>query len=161
MRAFVLAVLATTNLTHLLRGKIRPGRVIVRYLRMGGFPGEELPPSNLMDCFIVCWHFGWRRIPAIMAIGLALLTWYFQGSLSFGTRGQEPVVIEPMPQVEEDINHKKGKVLLLWKLICGQKRAANSHQRRTIAGKQGRQWLNNCFPGSEISPLRTRSNGDY
>jgi hypothetical protein len=99
---FVLAVLATWRLTHLLASEDGPADLIVRIrARLGtGIAGQ------LMDCFH-CLSL-WIAAPAALFVSREPLVWIFcwlavSGAACLLERlGQQPVVISP---VEGDSNH--------------------------------------------------------
>lgn len=98
---FVLAVLATWRITHLLAREDGPADAIVRLrARLGdGFFGK------LMDCFY-CLSF-WVAAPLAFFVSRepleVLVTWLaLSGAACLLERvGQEPVVIQPTAQVED------------------------------------------------------------
>src|SRR3974390_3297998 len=101
---FVLAVLATWRVTHLLASEDGPANLIVRFrARLG-----QSLAGNLMDCFncLSLW------IGASMALFVArefldwLLVWLaLSGAACLLERvGQEPVVVASVPQTSEGDN---------------------------------------------------------
>ena len=97
---FVLAVLATWRITHLLANEDGPADLLARFrARLGnGIAGK------LMDCF-QCLSI-WVAAPVSFYVGEKpldlLLTWLaLSGTACLLERvGQEPVVIQPAPQIE-------------------------------------------------------------
>lgn len=129
---FVLAVLATWRVTHLIAREDGPGDIIVR-LRM------KLGTSfwgSLMDCFY-CLSI-WVAAPFTLFVCSKpldlLLTWLaLSGAACLLERfGNQPVVIEAAPPIiEEDINHKKEQT------HNGMLRTeASGHQQRATAGDE-------------------------
>jgi hypothetical protein len=103
---FILAVLATWRVTHLLASEDGPADIIVR-LRV--LLGQTLA-GKLMDCFN-CLSL-WIAAPAALFLTRQLLDWLFvwlavSGAACLLDRlGRQPVVIEPVPQFPEgDIHH--------------------------------------------------------
>lgn len=103
---FVVAVLATWRVTHLLASEDGPADVIVRVrVRLGhGLAGK------LMDCFN-CLSL-WIAAPAALFVSRKPLDWLFtwlalSGSACLLERlGHEPVVIQPVSQpAEGDVNN--------------------------------------------------------
>ena len=107
---FVLAVLATWRVTHLLAAEDGPADLIVRFrahLGSGIF-------GKLMDCFH-CLSF-WVAAPMALFVSQTpldlLLIWLALSSAAclLERIGQEPVVIQPISQItKEDINNTKGE----------------------------------------------------
>jgi hypothetical protein len=102
---FILAVLATWRVTHLLASEDGPADLIVRFrARLGhGLAGK------LMDCFH-CLSL-WIAAPAALFVSRKPLDWLFTWLALSGAAcllerlGQEPVVIQPASQpTEGDIN---------------------------------------------------------
>ena len=97
---FALAVLATWRITHLLANEDGPADLLARFrARLGnGIAGK------LMDCF-QCLSI-WVAAPVSFYVGEKpldlLLTWLaLSGAACLLERvGQEPVVIQPAPQIE-------------------------------------------------------------
>jgi hypothetical protein len=103
---FVLAVLATWRVTHLLASEDGPADLVVRFrARLGrGLIGK------LMDCFN-CLSL-WIAALAALFVSRKLLDWLLTWLAISGAAcllerlGQEPVVIQPISQpVEGDVNH--------------------------------------------------------
>ena len=98
---FVLAVLATWRVTHLLASEDGPADLIVRFRRL---LGQSLLGS-LMDCFN-CLSL-WIAAPAAVFVSRRPLEWLLSwlaisgGACLLERIGREPVVIEPMPQPAE------------------------------------------------------------
>ena len=98
---FVVAVLATWRVTHLLASEDGPADLIVRLrMRLGhGFAGK------LLDCFY-CLSV-WIAAPTALFVSRKLLDWLFSWLAISGAAcllerlGQEPVVIQPVSQTEE------------------------------------------------------------
>jgi hypothetical protein len=98
---FILAVLATWRVTHLLASEDGPADLIVRFRsRLGrGWVG------GLMDCFY-CLSL-WVAAPAALFITQKPLDWLFTWLALSGAAcllervGQDPVVIQPMPQTTQ------------------------------------------------------------
>ena len=102
---FVLAVLATWRVTHLLASEDGPADLIVRFrARLGhGLAGK------LMDCFN-CLSL-WIAAPAALFVSRKPLDWLFAWLALSGAAcllerlGQEPVIIQPASQpTEGDVN---------------------------------------------------------
>lgn len=98
---FVLAVLATWRISHLLANEDGPGDLIVRFrARLGSGPF-----GKLMDCFY-CLSL-WIAVPLAFFVSRRpldlLLTWLaLSGAACLLERiGQDPVVIQPISRVEE------------------------------------------------------------
>jgi hypothetical protein len=98
---FVLAVLATWRISHLLANEDGPGDLIVRFrARLGS--GQF---GKLMDCFY-CLSL-WIAVPLAFFVSRRpldlLLTWLaLSGAACLLERiGQDPVVIQPISRVEE------------------------------------------------------------
>jgi hypothetical protein len=98
---FVVAVLATWRVTHLLASEDGPADLIVRFRALlgHGFAGK------LMDCFN-CLSV-WIAAPAALFVSRKLLDWLFAWLAISGAAcllerlGQEPVVIQPLSPPEE------------------------------------------------------------
>jgi hypothetical protein len=98
---FVLAVLATWRVTHLLASEDGPGDIIVRFRALLG----QSIVGKLMDCFncLSLW------VAALVAffVSRTLLEWIFcwlalsGGACLLERIGQEPVVIQPLSQSTE------------------------------------------------------------
>lgn len=103
---FVLAVLATWRVTHLLASEDGPAGLIVRFRALLG----RSVAGKLMDCFN-CLSI-WIAAPAALFVSLKPLEWLFcwlalsGGACLLERMVNEPVVIQPMPQpAEGDFNH--------------------------------------------------------
>jgi Protein of unknown function (DUF1360) len=103
---FVLAVLATWRVTHLLANEDGPADLIFRFRRL---LGRSLAGS-LMDCFN-CLSL-WIAAPAALFVTRRPVEWLFSWLALSGAAcllerlGQEPVVIQPLPQpAEGDIDN--------------------------------------------------------
>lgn len=103
---FVLAVLATWRVTHLLANEDGPADIIVRFRASLG----QSIVGKMMDCF-QCLSL-WVAALAALFISRHLLEWLFcwvaisGGACLLERMGQEPVVIQPMSQpAEGDSNH--------------------------------------------------------
>jgi len=103
---FVLAVLATWRVTHLLASEDGPADIIVRVRRLLGqsFLGA------LMDCFN-CLSL-WIAAPAAMFVWRQPLRWFVAwlalsgGACLLERLGHEPAVFQPVSQLPEgDFNH--------------------------------------------------------
>jgi hypothetical protein len=102
---FVLAVLATWRVTHLLANEDGPADIIVRLrVRLGdGLIG------SLMDCFN-CVSL-WIAVPAACFLTFRPVTWVISwlalsgGACLLERLGEKPVVIEPGPQQPEGEDH--------------------------------------------------------
>jgi hypothetical protein len=102
---FVLAVLATWRVTHLLASEDGPADLIVRFRAL---LGNRLI-GKLMDCFN-CLSF-WTAAPAALFVSRKLLEWVFcwlalsGGACLLERMGREPLVTQPISQPPEgDIN---------------------------------------------------------
>jgi hypothetical protein len=103
---FVLAVLATWRVTHLLANEDGPADLIFRFRAL---LGQSLA-GRLMDCFN-CLSL-WIAAPAALFVSRRPMEWLFTGlALSGGASllermVKEPVVNQPMPQsAEGEINN--------------------------------------------------------
>jgi len=102
---FVLAVLATWRVTHLLASEDGPADLIVRFR---GRLGQGLA-AKLMDCFN-CLSL-WIAAPAALFVARKPLDWLFTWLALSGAAcllerlGREPVVIQPLPQLGEGDFH--------------------------------------------------------
>jgi len=102
---FVLAVLATWRVTHLLANEDGPADLIVRFrARLGrGLAG------SLMDCFM-CLSL-WIAAPVALFVSRNALDWLLTWLALSGAAcllerlGREPVIIEPMAQSTEGDNY--------------------------------------------------------
>ena len=102
---FVVAVLATWRVTHLLAYEDGPADLVVRFrARLGaGFAGR------LMDCF-QCLSL-WIAVPAALFVSRKPLDWLFAWLALSGAAcllerlGPAPVIVEPMSQSTEGDNH--------------------------------------------------------
>jgi hypothetical protein len=102
---FVLAVLATWRITHLLANEDGPADIIVRLrVRLGhGLAG------SLMDCFY-CLSL-WIAAPAALFVSRRPLSWALSwlaisgGACLLERLGQKPVVIDPSPESMERSHH--------------------------------------------------------
>ena len=98
---FVLAVLATWRVTHLLASEDGPADIIVRFRAM---LGQSLV-GDLMDCFN-CLSL-WIAAPAAFFVSRRPGEWFVcwlaisGGACLLERMGQEPVVIQPISQPEE------------------------------------------------------------
>ncbi|MGA2262507.1 MAG: DUF1360 domain-containing protein [Acidobacteriota bacterium] len=98
---FVLAVLATWRVTHLLAGEDGPADLVVRFrARLGrGLAGK------LMDCFN-CLSL-WVAAPAALFVSRKPLDWLFTWLALSGAAcllervGHEPLIIQPLAHPEE------------------------------------------------------------
>ena len=99
--SFVLAVLATWRLAHLLASEDGPAELIVRFRAMLG----HSILGRLMDCF-QCLSL-WIAAPAALFVSRKPLEWAFcwlalsGGACLLERLGQQPVVIQPLPQPAE------------------------------------------------------------
>jgi hypothetical protein len=101
---FVLTVLATWRVTHLLANEDGPADLIVRLRsRLGaGFAGR------MMDCF-QCLSL-WVAAPMALFVSRQPLEWLFTWLASSGAAcllqrlGQEPVIIQPTSQQKGEVN---------------------------------------------------------
>jgi hypothetical protein len=95
---FVLAVLATWRVTHLLASEDGPADIIVRFRRLLG----QSMVGQLMDCFN-CLSL-WIASPAAVFVSRRPLEWLYcwlalsGGACLLERIGREPVVIQPMSQ---------------------------------------------------------------
>jgi hypothetical protein len=103
---FVLAVLATWRVTHLLANEDGPADIIFRFRAL---LGQSLA-GKLMDCFN-CLSL-WIAAPAALFVSLRRMEWLFSWLALSGAACllerliKEPIMIQPMPQsAEGDINH--------------------------------------------------------
>ena len=102
---FVLAVLATWRVTHLLASEDGPADIIVRFRRLLG----QSVLGTLMDCFN-CLSL-WVAALAALFVSRRPLEWLFcwlalsGGACLLERIGQEPVVIQPMSQPLEGDNN--------------------------------------------------------
>jgi Protein of unknown function (DUF1360) len=103
---FVLAVLATWRVTHLLASEDGPADIIVRFRALLG----ESIVGKLMDCFN-CLSL-WIAALAALFVSRRPVEWLFcwlalsGGACLLERMGQESVVIQPMSQPSEgDINN--------------------------------------------------------
>jgi hypothetical protein len=98
---FVLAVLATWRVTHLLASEDGPADLIVRFRALLG----RSIAGKLMDCFN-CLSL-WIAAPAALFVSRRPLEWLLSwlaisgGACLLERIGQEPVVIQPMSQPAE------------------------------------------------------------
>jgi hypothetical protein len=101
---FVLAVLATWRVTHLLASEDGPADIIVRFRALLG----QSIVGKLMDCFN-CLSL-WVAALSAFYVSRTPLEWLFcwlalsGGSCLLERIGQEPVVIQPMSQLAEGDN---------------------------------------------------------
>jgi len=103
---FVLAVLATWRVTHLLASEDGPADIIVRFRALLG----QSIVGKLMDCFN-CLSL-WIAALAALFVSRRPVEWLFcwlalsGGACLLERIGQQPLVIQPMSQpFEGDINH--------------------------------------------------------
>jgi hypothetical protein len=95
---FVLAVLATWRMTHLLASEDGPADIIVRFRALLG----QSIVGKLMDCFN-CLSL-WIAAPAALFVSRKPLEWFLSwlalsgGACLLERIGQEPVVIQPVSQ---------------------------------------------------------------
>jgi hypothetical protein len=100
---FVLAVLATWRVTHLLASEDGPADIIVRFRALLG----QSIAGKLMDCFN-CLTL-WVAAPAAVFVSRKPLEWLFcwlalsGGACLLERVGQDPVVIQPMSQPAEGV----------------------------------------------------------
>ncbi len=105
MWRFVLAVLATWRVTHLLASEDGPADIIVRFRVLLG----QSIVGKLMDCFN-CLSL-WIAALAALFVSRRPLEWLFcwlalsGGACLLERWGQEPVVIQPMSQPAEGDTH--------------------------------------------------------
>jgi len=103
---FMLAVLATWRVTHLLASEDGPADIIVRFrARLG-----QSMFGKMLDCFN-CLSL-WIAAPAALFVSRTWLEWLLAWLATSGAAcllermGREPVVIEPLPRTEgDDENH--------------------------------------------------------
>ena len=102
---FALAVLATWRVTHLLASEDGPVDIIARFR---GMLGQSIV-GKLMDCFN-CLSL-WIAALAALFVSRRPMEWVFcwlalsGGACLLERFGQEPVVIQPMPQPAEGDNN--------------------------------------------------------
>lgn len=103
---FVLAVLATWRVTHLLASEDGPADLIARFRALLG----QSVAGKLMDCFN-CLSL-WIAAPAALFVTRQFLNWLLVwlaisgGACLLERLAREPVVIEPVPEpVEGDFDH--------------------------------------------------------
>jgi hypothetical protein len=103
---FILAVLATWRVTHLLASEDGPADIIVRFRALLG----QSIAGKLMDCFN-CLSL-WIAALAALFVSRRPVEWLFcwlalsGGACLLERIGQQPLVIQPMSQpLEGDINH--------------------------------------------------------
>ncbi len=103
--SFVLAVLATWRVTHLLSNEDGPADLIFRFRALLG----QCLVGRLMDCFN-CLSL-WIAAPAALFVSRRPVEWLFTwlalsgGACLLQRMVKEPVVIQPMPQsAEGDMN---------------------------------------------------------
>jgi hypothetical protein len=103
--SFVLAVLATWRVTHLLANEDGPADLIFRFRALLG----QCLVGRLMDCFN-CLSL-WIAAPAALFVSRRRVEWLFTwlalsgGACLLQLMVKEPVVIQPMPQsAEGDMN---------------------------------------------------------
>jgi hypothetical protein len=95
---FVLALLATWRVTHLVASEDGPADIIVRFRKL---LGQSLA-AQLMDCFN-CLSL-WIAAPAALFVSRRPLEWLLSwlalsgGACLFQRFGQEPLVMEPVSQ---------------------------------------------------------------
>jgi hypothetical protein len=106
MWRFVLAVLATWRVTHLLASEDGPADIIVRFRKL---LGQSLA-GQLMDCFN-CLSL-WIAAPAALFVSRRPVEWLVASlALSGGAcllerLGHDPVIIQPVSQAPEgDVDH--------------------------------------------------------
>jgi hypothetical protein len=111
---FILAVLATWRVTHLLASEDGPGDLIVRFRAL---VGQSLA-GRLMDCFN-CLSL-WIAAPAALFVARQLLDWVLvwlavsAGACLLDRLGRQTVVLEPVPQSSEGDPHH-----VLWSETSG------------------------------------------
>jgi Protein of unknown function (DUF1360) len=105
MLRFVLAVLATWRVTHLLASEDGPGDLIFRFRALLG----QSVAGKLMDCFN-CLSL-WTAAPAALFVSKTPTEWLLSwlalsgGACLLERMVRDPVVIQPMPRLaERDIN---------------------------------------------------------
>jgi hypothetical protein len=120
---FVLAVLATWRVTHVLANEDGPADLIVR---LRSRLGDSLA-GQMMDCFN-CLSL-WIAAPAAIFVTRSPLDWLFAWLAVSGAAcllqrfGQEPVAIEPISEATEgDANH------VLWSEAPGPAESGNASQ---------------------------------
>jgi hypothetical protein len=103
---FVLAILATWRVTHLLASEDGPADLIVRFRALLG----KSVAGSLMDCFN-CVSL-WIAAPAALFVSRTLGEWFFSwlalsgGACLLERFGHESAVIEPVPQpFEGELDH--------------------------------------------------------
>jgi hypothetical protein len=102
---FVLAILATWRVTHLLASEDGPADIIVRFRALLG----RSIAGKLMDCFN-CLSL-WMAAPAALFVSRRPLEWLLSwlaisgGACLLDRIGQEPVVIQPVSQPADGDNN--------------------------------------------------------
>jgi len=103
---FVVAVLATWRVTHLLANEDGPANIIVRFRKLFG----QSLAGQLMDCFN-CLSL-WIAAPLALFVSRRPLDWLLSWLAISGAAcllerlGREPVVIQPQPDASEgDLDH--------------------------------------------------------
>jgi hypothetical protein len=130
---FVLAVLATWRVTHLLASEDGPADIIVRFRRL---LGQSLW-GTLMDCFY-CLSL-WIAAPAALFVSNRPMNWLFSwlalsgGACLLERMTKEPVMVQPMTQPAEGDTPD-----VLWS--------------ETLAAHE----QSNAEPGAERPPIRPR-----
>jgi len=136
---FVLAVLATWRVTHLLASEDGPADVIVRVRVWLG----ERWVGKLMDCFN-CLSL-WIAAPAALFVSRRPAGWLFSWLALSGAAcllerlREEPIVIEPVSQLEEGEAHH-----VLWKETHDDSDGDTNHAGNFQPGNDSRQ-----RPGAE------------
>jgi len=101
MLRFVLAVLATWRVTHLLASEDGPGDLIFRFRALLG----QSVAGRLMDCFN-CLSL-WIAAPAALFLSMTPMEWFLSwlalsgGACLLERMAKDPVVIQPMPPTAE------------------------------------------------------------
>jgi hypothetical protein len=103
---FVLAVLATWRVTHLLASEDGPAHIIVRFRRLLG----QTQVGQLMDCFN-CLSL-WIAAPAALFVSQRPVEWFVAwlalsgGACLLERLGHDPVIIQPVSQpAEGEVDH--------------------------------------------------------
>ena len=103
---FLLAVLATWRVTHLLASEDGPGDIIFRFRRWLG----QSPAGKLMDCFN-CLSL-WVAAPMALFVSRQPTEWLMSwlaisgGACLLDRLGREPVIVQPGLQPSQgDLNH--------------------------------------------------------